>query len=101
MTSNRHAGGAQSPPPPACGELSALLAGATGDALNIANEFAEVVVCRVTTRNGVRLLIQAPKSGGWVSLDALEIEALTWQNPSTFAAMVGHAGAPLILGDDV
>ncbi len=57
---------------------------------------------RVTTRNGARLLIQAPKSAQWVSLDALEIEALTWQNPATLAAMVGgNAGAPLILGEEV
>ncbi len=86
MSSNGSGEGAQSPPPqPGCEELSSLLAGgATGDALNIANEFAEVVVRRVTTRNGARLLIQAPKSAQWVSLDALEIEALTWQNPATW-----------------
>ncbi|AEV73677.1 MULTISPECIES: hypothetical protein [Mycobacteriaceae] len=101
MSSNRPGEGAQSPPQSACEELSTLLAGSTGDALNIANEFAEVVVRRVTTRNGARLLIQAPKSAQWVSLDALEIEALTWQNPATLAAMVGNAGAPLILGDEV
>lgn len=55
----------------------------------------------MTTRNGARLLIQAPKSAQWVSLDALELEALTWQNPATLAAMVGNAGAPLILGEEV
>ncbi|MGQ9410961.1 hypothetical protein [Mycolicibacterium gilvum] len=101
MSSNRPGEGAQSPPQSGCEELATLLAGATGDALNVANEFAEVVVRRVTTRNGARLLIQAPKSAQWVSLDALEIEALTWQNPATLAAMVGNAGAPLILGEEV
>lgn len=101
MSSNQPGEGAQSPRQSACEELSTLLAGATGDVLNIANEFAEIVVRRVTTRNGARLLIHAPKSAQWVSLDALEIEALTWQNPATLAAMVGNAGAPLILGDEV
>jgi hypothetical protein len=77
-------------------ELDALLQGAVGEPATIANEFTEVVVRRVDTRNGSRLLIVAPKSGRWISLDALEIEALTWQNPRTLAAMVGNAQAPLL-----
>lgn len=77
-------------------ELEQLLAGATGEPLVIANEFAEVVLRRVETRNGARILIQSPKSGQWVSLDPLEVEALTWQNTATFAAMVGNVHAPLI-----
>ncbi|WP_137144040.1 hypothetical protein [Mycolicibacterium sp. CR10] len=93
MTPNRSGEGAHALPPD-------RIPGATGHALSIANEFAEVVVRRVDTRNGARLLIQSPKSGRWVSLDALEAEALTWQNPATLAAMVGNANAPLILGDD-
>lgn len=96
MTPNRSGEGAHALPP------DRMPGGATGHALSIANEFAEVVVRRVDTRNGgARLLIQSPKSGGrWVSLDALEAEALTWQNPATLAAMVGNAHAPLILGGD-
>lgn len=80
-------------------ELEQLIAGATGEPLIIANEFAEVVVRRVETRNGARILIQSPKSGQWISLDPLEIEALTWQNTATFAAMVGNMNAPLIAED--
>lgn len=66
------------------------------ESLTVANEFAEVVVRRVDTRNGSRLLITAPRSGRSISLDALELEALTWQNARTLEAMVGNAGAPLL-----
>ena len=77
-------------------ELAQLLQGAVGEPLSVANEFTEVVVRRVDTRNGSRLLISAPKTGHWISLDALEVEALTWQNTRTLAAMVGNAYAPLL-----
>ena len=77
-------------------ELAQLLQGAVGEPLAIANEFTEVVVRRVDTRNGSRLLISAPRTGHWISLDALEVEALTWQNTRTLAAMVGNAYAPLL-----
>ncbi|CDO88129.1 dihydrodiol dehydrogenase [Mycobacterium triplex] len=77
-------------------ELERLMAGAVGESLTVANEFTEVVVRRVDTRNGSRLLIRAPRTGRWISLDALEVEALTWQNPRTMAAMVGNSHAPLL-----
>ncbi len=77
-----------------------MLAGAVGEPLAVANEFAEAVVRRVDTRNGSRLLIVSPKSGRWITLDALEIEALTWQNPRTLAAMVGNINAPLLADED-
>jgi hypothetical protein len=77
-------------------ELEQLMAGAVGEPLTVANEFTEVVVRRIDTRNGSRLLIRAPRSGQWISLDALEVEALTWQNPRTMAAMVGNSHAPLL-----
>ncbi|ORB86572.1 dihydrodiol dehydrogenase [Mycobacterium kansasii] len=67
-----------------------------GEPITVANEFTEVVVQRVDTRNGSRLLITAPRTGRWISLDALEVEALTWQNPHTLAAMVGNSRAPLL-----
>ena len=77
-------------------ELERLLNGTVGEPLTLTNEFTEVVVRRVDTRNGSRLLITAPKSGRWISLDALEVEALTWQNTRTLAAMVGNSSAPLL-----
>ena len=80
-------------------ELQRLLDGAVGEPISVANEFTEVVVRRVETRNGSRLLISAPRSGQWITLDALEVEALTWQNPRTLAAMVGNSHAPLLPDD--
>ncbi|OBJ49190.1 dihydrodiol dehydrogenase [Mycobacterium sp. 1423905.2] len=80
-------------------DLAQLLAGAVGEPLIVANEFTEVQVRRVNTRNGARLLITAPKSGWWISLDALEVEALTWQNTRTLAAMVGNPQIPLLPGE--
>ena len=67
-----------------------------GEPITIANEFTEVEVRRVDTRNGSRLLISAPKSGRSISLDALEVEALTRQNTRTLAAMVGNTHGPLL-----
>lgn len=80
-------------------ELEDLIAGSVGETITIANEFTEVTLRRIDTRNGSRLLIASPKSGQWISLDALEIEALTWQNPYTLAAMVGKMHEPLLADD--
>jgi hypothetical protein len=44
-------------------------AGHTGEYLHLANEFAEVLVRRVNTRNGVRLEIVAPKLERRILLD--------------------------------
>lgn len=76
-----------------------FLAHQHGEAIVIANEFAEVRVCCVETRNGSRLLIESPRSGQWITLCPLEVEALTWQNSETFSAMIGQPSAPLIDGD--
>ena len=78
----------------------ALAARQRGGAIEIANEFAEVRISRVETRNGSRLLIESPKSGQWVTLCPLELEALTWQGPQTFSAMIGHPFGPLIEEED-
>lgn len=80
-------------------ELDDLIARSAGEPITIANEFTEVTVRRVDTRNGSRLLVTSPKSGQWICLDALEIEALTWQNAYTLAAMVGNMNAPLLADD--
>lgn len=77
-------------------EFGDLISRTVGAPITIANEFADVEVRRVDTRNGSRLLICSPKSGQWISLDALETEALTWQNARTLGAMVGNINAPLL-----
>jgi hypothetical protein len=54
----------------------------------IANEFVDVEVRRVHTRNGVRLEIHSPRRGTTVRLDAMVLDALTWQQPETFSEML-------------
>jgi hypothetical protein len=76
--------------------LAAMLDRTVGEPLTVANEFTEVTVHRVDTRNGSRLLITSPRTGQWITLDALEVEALTWQNTRTLEAMVGKINAPLL-----
>nr|WP_274636436.1 hypothetical protein [Microbacterium bovistercoris] len=76
-------------------ERARLLERQVGESLFIANEFSEVTVRRVETRNGTRLLIDSPKSGQWIALDPLELEALTWQTVQTFSAMIGTPDAPM------
>jgi len=81
-------------------ERAGLLRHAVGEPITIANEFAEVQVVRVETRNGSRLFISSPKSGQWVALCPLELEALTWQNTATFSAMVGNPYGSLLPDDE-
>jgi hypothetical protein len=81
-------------------ERGRLEARVNGAPILIANEFSEVQVSRVETRNGSRLMIKSPRSGQWVSLCPLELEALTWQAPATFSAMIGHPFGPLVTEDE-
>lgn len=69
-----------------------------GAEIIIANEFSEIRVTKVRTRNGSRLLIESPKSGQWIALCPLELESLTWQSTQTFSAMVGNPSRPLFEG---
>lgn len=60
----------------------------------IANEFAEVLVRRVRTRNGVRLEIRSPRMDRSIRLDALELESLTWQDPEVFSGFLEDPFGP-------
>lgn len=62
--------------------------------LIIANEFAEVQVRRVHTRNGVRLEIRSPRMDTTIRLDALELESLTWQDPEIFSGFLEEPFGP-------
>ena len=79
-------------------ELADLRGQQDGAEIVIANEFSEIRIAKVRTRNGSRLLIESPKSGQWVALCPLELEALTWQSTETFSAMVGKPQESLIDG---
>lgn len=53
--------------------------------LELANEYALVLVRRVHTHNGIRLEITSPRLGHTIQLDPLELESLTWQPHETFS----------------
>ena len=59
-----------------------------GEEIRLANEFSEVVVALVTTRNGVRLRISVPSSGREILLCPLELEALTCQDHGFFGRLL-------------
>lgn len=65
-----------------------------GPEIQLANEFAEVVVALVHTRNGARLRISAPKSGREILLCPLELEALTWQGHDLFSTLLATPYGP-------
>jgi hypothetical protein len=57
--------------------------------IRLGNEFTEVIVERVQTRNGARLRISVPSSGREILLCPLELEALTWQDHELFSQLLG------------
>ncbi|MFL6056424.1 MAG: hypothetical protein ACJ72W_26530 [Actinoallomurus sp.] len=75
---------------------AALLEHAQGEPIVLGNEFSEIRITKVETRNGARLLIESPRSGQWVALCPLELEALTWQQTATFSEMIGHPFGSLV-----
>jgi hypothetical protein len=66
----------------------------TNEPIEIANEFATVVVQRVETRNGVRLRIRSPRLQREIDLDPLELESLTWQSHDLFTRLLGQPFGP-------
>ena len=62
--------------------------------IEISNEFAQVFVSRVRTRNGERLEIRSPKLGRVIRLCPLELESLTWQDEETFSRFLSTPFGP-------
>ena len=62
--------------------------------VRLANEFTEVVVECVRTRNGARLRISVPSSGREILLCPLELEALTWQGHDLFSQLLQTPHGP-------
>lgn len=62
--------------------------------IRLANEFTEVVIERVPTRNGARLRISVPSSGHQILLCPLELEALTWQDHELFSRLLRTPHGP-------
>jgi hypothetical protein len=63
-------------------------------AMEIANEFTSVHVCKVHTRQGVRLEIDARRRGRLIRLDPLELEALACQDDESFLGTDLGIGPP-------
>jgi hypothetical protein len=62
--------------------------------IRLGNEFTEVLVERVRTRNGARLRISVPSSGHQILLCPLELEALTWQDHELFSRLLKTPNGP-------
>jgi hypothetical protein len=62
--------------------------------IRLANEFTDVIVERVRTRNGARLRIFVPSSGREILLCPLELEALTWQGHDFFSTLLRTPHGP-------
>ncbi|GAB3580856.1 hypothetical protein GCM10027445_51810 [Amycolatopsis endophytica] len=60
----------------------------------IANEFVDVVVRKVQTRNGMRLDIWSPRRGSRVLLDAVALDCLSFQEPELISALLQRRPAP-------
>ncbi|MGE5132633.1 MAG: dihydrodiol dehydrogenase [Gemmatimonadota bacterium] len=65
-----------------------------GPVIRLGNEFTEVVVESVPTRNGARLRISVPSSGRQILLCPLELEALTWQDHEMFSQLLATPYGP-------
>lgn len=56
----------------------------------VANEFADVVLRRVHTRNGMRLDIWSPRRGTRILLDAVALDCLSFQEPELVTEMLSR-----------
>ena len=56
--------------------------------IELANEYALVVVRKVETSTGARLEIASPRLGRSIRLDPVELEALTWQSHDVFSTLL-------------
>ena len=64
------------------------------EVIRLANEFTEVLVDGVQTRNGSRLRIRVPSSGHEILLCPLELEALAWQRHELFSVLLATPHGP-------
>lgn len=72
----------------------------SGPTIELGNEFAEVEIKKIDTRNGSRLLISSPKSGHYITLCPLELEALTWQNQESLSLLIDNPYGPMKAGSE-
>lgn len=60
----------------------------------IANEFADVEVRPVATRNGMRLEILSPRRGTRILLDAVALDCLSYQDPEIISSLLERTPGP-------
>ena len=60
----------------------------------VANEFADVVVRKVETRNGMRLEIWSPRRNTCVRFDAVALECLSYQEPEFITSLLSRSPGP-------
>ena len=58
-----------------------------GDAWEVTDGRVEVTACKIFTSKGERLELREP-GGQYIRLDAIELESLSWQDPSVFAELI-------------
>lgn len=64
--------------------------GSTAGPIMISNEFADVVVTQVRSRNGVRLDIWSPRRGTRIQLDAVALDCLSYQSPEIITQLLAE-----------
>ena len=65
-----------------------------GPVLAIGNEFGLAWVRKIRTRNGERLEIRSPNLEYVIRLDALQLEALSWQQPEAISELMATPPEP-------
>jgi hypothetical protein len=76
---------------PEIGEVSEYPSDGGNDGpIIIANEFADVVLRKVETRNGMRLDIWSPRRGTRIQLDAVALDCLSFQKPELITQMLAR-----------
>jgi hypothetical protein len=65
-------------------------AGSNDGPIVIANEFADVVLRKVETRNGMRLDIWSPRRGTRIRLDAVALDCLSFQQPELITELLSR-----------
>ncbi|WP_456612726.1 hypothetical protein [Blastococcus sp. SYSU DS0753] len=76
---------------PEIGEVSEYpVDGGNDGPIVIANEFADVVIRKVETRNGMRLDIWSPRRGSRVMLDAVALDCLSYQEPELISQLIAR-----------
>ncbi|GCD91185.1 hypothetical protein [Nocardioides sp. LS1] len=79
---------------PEIGDRSDYPTETTDGPILIANEFADVVVRKIETRNGMRLDIWSPRRGSRIMLDALALDCLSYQEPELITQLLARRPAP-------